>query len=205
MGYKLLNSNVVPPGNWIYRIPETGIEIIAGSWTQLQTFVEQHYQSNAIPIPKNLVELLTEFSCRRGVDCSYDDVPIPKATSSRSFEIGDVVKFTMSLAHGLTIGGGKVSVDEATRRAAICAGCIYNRKPNGCSACNSRVIKETVKALSSHGSTIYDDKLQSCEFCGCFVRSMVWFPIETLRKFTDSAQNKNLPDHCWKKSPCTDQ
>ena len=205
MGYKLLNTHVVPPGNWIYRVPETGVEIIAGSWQQLQTFVEEHYKANAIPVPKNIIDLLVEFSCRRGADCSFDDVEIPKVQGTRSFQIGDVVKFSMSLAHGLTIGGGKVDPAEANRRAAICASCIYNRQPHGCSSCNSRIIKETVKVLASHGSTQYDNQLQSCEFCGCFVRSMVWFPIETLRKFSDPAENKNLPAHCWKKTPCTDQ
>jgi len=205
MGYKLLNTHVVPPGNWLYRVPETGIEIIASSWPQLVTFVQDHYKSNAIKIPDNLEEVLVEFSCKRGVECSYNDVEIPQVKGTRSFQIGDVVRFSMSLAHGLTIGGGKVAPHEATKRAAICASCIYNRQPHGCSSCNNRVIKETVKVLSAHGFTPYDDALKSCEFCGCFIRSMVWFPIETLHKFTDSAENKNLPAHCWKKRPCTDQ
>ena len=83
MGYKLLNTHVVPPGNWVYRVPETGIEIIASSWQQLITFVEEHYKANAIKIPPNLTDLLVEFSCRRGVECSYNDVEIPDRKSTR--------------------------------------------------------------------------------------------------------------------------
>ena len=178
---------------------------MGGSWPQLHEFVRNHYTANAIPIPPNLDTLITEYACRNGADCMYNEVEIRRPEGRKSLQIGDVIRFSMSLLHGLTVGGGKVDQAEANRRASICSTCMYNRKPLGCTGCNARVLKEAVKTFSQHGSTPLDESLQSCEFCGCFIRSMVWFPIETLHKFTDATENKNLPAHCWKKRPCTDQ
>ena len=203
-GYKILNEHNVIPGGWNYRVPETGIEIPAGSLPQLREFVRNHYAANAVKVPDNLDILITEYQCRNGADCSYDEVEIPKPAGLKSLQIGDVIRFSMSLIHGLTVGGGKVDQAEAIRRASICAGCQFNRKPLGCTGCNARVLKEAVRTLSQHGTTPLDDQLQSCEFCGCFIRSMVWFPIETLHRFTDATENENLPAHCWKKRPCTE-
>jgi hypothetical protein len=202
-GYKILNEHMVIPGGWHYRVPETGIEIAGGSWPQLHEFIKNHYNANAIQIPGNLDDLIVEYACRNGADCTYDEVELSKPAGRKSLEIGDVIRFSMSLLHGLTIGGGKVGQEEANRRANICAGCRFNRKPLGCTGCNARVLKDAVKTFSQHGSTPVDEQLQSCEFCGCFIRSLVWFPIETLYKFADSTENENLPDHCWKKRPCT--
>lgn len=205
IGYKLLNDHLGLPGGWIYRVPETGIEVFAGSWPQLHEFVRRHYIANAIQIPSNLDDLMLEYICKNGADCAYNEVELPKPAGRKSLQIGDVIRFSMSLVHGLTVGGGKVGQEEANRRASICSGCRFNRKPLGCTGCNARVLKEAVKTFSQHGSTPYDEQVQSCEFCGCFIRSMVWFPIETLHKFTDATENENLPAHCWKKRPCTDQ
>ena len=166
-GYKILNEHNVIPGGWNYRVPETGIEIPAGSLPQLREFVRNHYAANAVKVPANLDILITEYQCRNGADCSYDEVEIPRPKGLKSLQIGDVIRFSMSLIHG-------------------------------------RVLKEAVRTLSQHGTTPLDDQLQSCEFCGCFIRSMVWFPIETLHKFTDATENANLPAHCWKKRPCTE-
>ena len=41
-GYKILNEHNVIPGGWNYRVPETGIEIPAGSLPQLREFVRNH-------------------------------------------------------------------------------------------------------------------------------------------------------------------
>ena len=203
-GYKVLNEHMVIPGGWSYRVPETGIEIAGGSWPQLHEFIRNHYTANAIKIPANFDTLITEYACLNGADCSYDEVNIPKPAGLKSLQLGDVIRFSMSLLHGLTVGGGKVGQAEANRRANICSTCPFNRKPLGCTGCNARVLKDAVKTFSQHGSTPVDESLQSCEFCGCFIRSMVWFPIETLHKFSDATENENLPAHCWKKRSCTE-
>ena len=124
-GYKVLNEHMVIPGGWHYRIPETGIEVPGGSWAQLNEFVRNHYTANAIQIPSNIDDLITEYACRNGADCSYDEVKIHKPEGRKSLQIGDVIRFSMSLLHGLTVGGGKVDQAEANRRASICSTCSF--------------------------------------------------------------------------------
>ncbi len=102
-GYKVLNEHMVIPGGWHYRVPETGIEIMGGSWPQLHEFVRNHYTANAISIPSNLDTLITEYACRNGADCAYNEVELPKPAGRKSLQIGDVIRFSMSLIHGLTV------------------------------------------------------------------------------------------------------
>ena len=87
-GYKVLNEHMVIPGGWHYRVPETGIEIMGGSWPQLHEFVRNHYTANAIPIPSNLDTLITEYACRNGADCMYNEVELPKPAGRKSLQIG---------------------------------------------------------------------------------------------------------------------
>jgi hypothetical protein len=200
IGYKLVNDHKTPTGGWRYRVPETGFLVKGGSFTQLNIFTRNHYISNSRPVPENLNELLVEFMCKNGADCEFDDVPVNALRRGKSLEISDVIRFTGSLMH-MYATGGKVDQAEADRRAAICVGCPHNVPTSGCLGCNSGSLKRIVQTLSQHGETPHDQRLQSCEFCGCLTRSLVWFPIETLSKFTNAEENKALPQHCWKKTP----
>ena len=119
-GYKVLNEHMVIPGGWSYRVPETGIEIAGGSWPQLHEFIRNHYTANAIKIPANLDTLITEYACLNGADCSYDEVNIPKPAGLKSLQLGDVIRFSMSLLHGLTVGGGKQCVEPDDKPKEEC-------------------------------------------------------------------------------------
>ena len=107
-GYKVLNEHMVIPGGWSYRVPETGIEIAGGSWPQLHEFIRNHYTANAIKIPANLDTLITEYACRNGADCSYDEVNIPKPAGLKSLQLGDVIRFSMSLCTGLPLAAARL-------------------------------------------------------------------------------------------------
>jgi hypothetical protein len=199
MSYKLVNDHKTPAGGWRYRVPETGFLVKCGSFLQLHLFTRDHYIANSRPVPANIEELLIEFMCKNGAECEFENVPVNAMRKGRSLEISDVIRFTGSLIH-MYATGGKVDQAEAERRAAICAGCPHNVPTSGCLGCNSAALKRTVQALAQHGQTSVDSQLQSCEFCGCLTRSLVWFPIETLSRFTNAAENNELPAHCWKKT-----
>ena len=199
-GYKLVNDHKTPAGGWRYRVPETGFLVKGGSFNQLNIFTRNHYIANSKPVPDNLNELLIDFMCKNGAECEFDDVPVNSIRRGKSLEISDVIRFTGSLLH-MYATGGKVDQAEADRRAAICVGCPHNVPTSGCLGCNSGSLKRIVQTLSQHGQTVHDSNLQSCEFCGCLTRSLVWFPIETLSKFTNAQENNALPQHCWKKTP----
>ena len=198
-GYRLKSMTTGQPGGWRYQIPETGYTAVSNSYTGLKAKIIKHFVANDLTVPSDIEieRRVNDYLCMNGCDCTYEDVPIVRS-SRRSMQISDVAKFTATLVHSL-VSGQKVSQEEADRRAGICSMCTSNVKPEGCTGCNSRLLKETVKLVSRHGNTGFDDKLNSCEHCGCFIRSMIWFPIETMHKFTDDSENEQLPAHCWKK------
>ena len=196
MSYKLYDDHIGPPGGWKYRVPETGVLIQGGSFIQLNEFVAKHYTDNAMAVPANLHDMVLEYACKNGANCDFDGVQVSKTSGKKSLNIGDVIRFSRTYVDAL-LRGDKVSQEEANRRAAICAECPSNKPLEGCSSCNSRGLRDFVRFMSQHGSTAMDDRLNSCEYCGCFIRSMVWFPLESLKRFDND--NSQLPANCWKK------
>jgi len=194
MSYRLYNDHLGMAGGWRYRIPETGILVKAGSYWLLPDAARAHYAANALPVPSNLNDLILEFVCKNGATCEWDGIELPKGAVKKSLNVSDVIRFTKTRVDAL-LKGAKVSQEEADQRAAICAACPSNKPLEGCTSCNSRHLKDFVRFLSQAGTTALDEKLQSCEYCGCFIRSMVWTPLESLKRYDDVSQ---LPSNCWK-------
>lgn len=198
---KLLEQDTVPPGGWRYRVPETGFVIQAWSWAALVPKVVAHYQANATKPPPDLEDLVVKYACDTYAKCDEGGIPNRIARNVlKGLHVNEVIRFTQTLFDAVK-RGERISQDEANRRASICAGCEFNQKPEGCTGCNSSAIKGLVSTLSQAGRTPHDAQLQSCRFCGCFIQSLIWYPLETLQKFTDQAENAELPNHCWKKRP----
>lgn len=196
---KLLEQDTVPPGGWRYRVPETGFVIQAWSWAALVPKVVAHYQANATKPPPDLEDLVVKYACHTYAKCDEDGIPNRIARDVlKSLHVGDVIRFTQTVFDALK-RGEKISQDEANRRASICAGCQFNQQPDGCTGCNSSAVKAVVATISQAGRTPHDAQLKSCRFCGCFIQSLIWYPLATLQKFTDDTENQELPNHCWKK------
>lgn len=196
---KLLEEHIVPPGGWRYRVPETGFVVQAWSWAALVPKILAHYQANALKAPAELEELVVAYACGTYAKCEEGGVENHVARGTfKNLHLNEVVRFTRTYWDALK-RGEKVSQDEANRRASICATCPYNQQPDGCTGCNSRVLKEIVGLISQAGRTPHDGQLKSCRFCGCFIQSLIWYPLDTLQKFTDATENEALPSHCWKK------
>lgn len=196
---KLLEQDTVPPGGWRYRVPETGFVINSWSWNALVPKIEAHYKANALKAPANLEQLVIDYACDTYAKCEEGGVPNRVARNVfKALHVNEVIRFTQTYWDALK-RGEKVTQDEANRRASICASCPFNQQPDGCTGCNSRTIKAIVSTISQAGRTPHDGQLQSCRFCGCFIQSLIWYPLDTLQKFTDAAENEELPDHCWKK------
>lgn len=197
MSYRLFNDHLGIPGGWRYRIPETGILIKTSSYWLLSSEARKHYAANAIPVPAILDDLILEYVCKNGASCEYDGVQLTKGTPKKSLNISDVIRFTQTRLDAL-LKGSKVSQEEANRRAEICAACPSNKPLEGCTGCNSRSLREFVRLLAQAGRTPLDEQLKSCEYCGCFIQSMVWTPLESLKRYDDVSQ---LPSNCWKTTP----
>ncbi|MEI8280769.1 MAG: hypothetical protein WCG75_00045 [Armatimonadota bacterium] len=198
--WKLLNAHFGPRGGWTYRIPENGIIVNGGTFEALVTEAANHYRANNLCVPADLENIILAYACQTYAECSYDNVPNAVARGViKSWQLTDVIRFSKTMFDAM-ISGEKVDQTEADRRARICSTCPFNVQPDGCLGCNSRLLKESITALTRAGKTQYDSQLMSCKFCGCFINAMVWFPLSTLQKFTDPKENSDLPDYCWKKA-----
>jgi len=197
--YKLIDGHNVPKGGWRFRVPETGTIVKGGSFDQLLINCRTHYTSNVLAIPADLEDQVLYFACNTYAPCENDGVA-NNVSRGKTPSLGftEVIRFSKTLYSAL-ISGSKVSQDEANRRASICAGCQFNVEPSGCSACNTKILREAVSFVSGAGTTPFDPALQSCAHCGCFNAAQIWFPIETLHKYTDDNENAALPTWCWKK------
>ena len=82
-----------------------------------------------------------------------------------------------------------VSVEEASRRAAICRECPQRRKVAGCPRC-----KAALKAMVRIPEDV--NAPEGCHACGCYLPAKVFIPIEQLR---DEEALKAFPfdEKCW--------
>src|SRR6188768_968001 len=59
----LPNTHTSPPGEFQYRVPQTGQFFRASNWPQLQEQLIAHYRATGYPAPANLYEAVEDFIC----------------------------------------------------------------------------------------------------------------------------------------------
>jgi hypothetical protein len=111
------------------------------------------------------------------------------------------------LVGGLTLeqlkeGAGQVSsamlgkikladADEARRRAKLCEVCDQNVRVSSCKLCEGMV--KFIAGVNSGDSEIENlDRLDTCKRCGCFIKALVWWEKDKLKKVD------GLPALCWR-------
>lgn len=193
---KLKDKSLTPPGGWRYVQRESGKVITATSFLNLVAEVQQHRMANGYPIQMDMEQEVDEGVCRE----------IPEACVERKHEaipsrlnIRNVLNFTMTLGESILKGNPKVDEEEANRRAKICATCPANINADGCGACNLDTINSLITKLTGAMPTRYDDKLESCRYCGCLNKAQVWFPLDILKRHLNPEIAEALPTACWKK------
>jgi len=197
---KLKNRDLGLAGGFKYTQKESGVLFKCSSWDQLIVQLKKHRVANGYDIPLNWEDEVEDQLCKNCPDpknwCVENNNPQP---THRKLGVGDVVMFTRVLVDKLLRGGKNVDADEATRRASICASCKDNVTISGCRGCNSGRIEQVVRRVTDSGTTKYDDKLETCKFCGCFNKAQIWFPLDLLKKNMSEEIKESLPSHCWKK------
>jgi hypothetical protein len=110
-------------------------------------------------------------------------------------------RFLSSMAAWKQSGGEIVSVEEATRRSAICAECPRNTGGT-CAGCFAR---RAVMYLMGHGKmeaaipykeNPHIDKLKSCQLCGCDLKMKTFLPLGVLNN-----EGIEYPKWCWQNGP----
>ena len=190
-----INKSIVPPGDFLYVEPASGIRFQTRSWSSMVLAVREHRIANGYPLPPGWeVELESEVCKNYGPEtCQYvDDAP---NLEPRSIHISDVKNFLRVVGTWMQSGKGYVEQEEAERRSGICAACPKNQEIEGCTACSNLV--GTITSVLGDRVTKYDGVLKGCAVCSCSNRAQVHIPLEVLQKGV--TENMNFPSHCWKK------
>lgn len=101
------------------------------------------------------------------------------------------------------LGDGLKPVDAKTAesRAAICAKCEFNRKPNLVQKAYGAVADGLHLLMNARAelklSTPHDDKLETCSACDCRLALKVFTPAEHIKKNTSDAIAADLDPSCW--------
>lgn len=196
---KLNSYALVPPGLFRYKDPITGHEMSRHVWQYLLDDVENHRKANNLP-PVDSADIEEQMCQRMGESSKTVCSDSRQTVDGVSLGIGDIMRGTMVLASFKLAGSQLVSQEEATRRAAICATCLYNvdyRKPCG-GVCQELV--DLVGTIIGGAGTEFDDKLSACACCGCSIKAHVWLRPEELKNGVNAEILAKMPSEtCWKR------
>lgn len=182
-----------------FTIPHTGVTMSDSSMLGLYSKIRMHLDANGFDGAVITLDEIHEYNAKEFAkvdpDCCFETNPEP-----RHHTLDDVWRFTKTIFSNISSGSDRVDQDEANRRAAICAACPANVTPGNCLSCaNSGKAAAIVGVFVGERKTPYDATLQACQFCGCFNKVQVWFPLTDLQYGMSQEIRDQLPSGCWKK------
>lgn len=209
MSATINNWNTTPPGMWRFKVAQTGHWLRDFyAYNDLEDAARAYYKANALPFPSDFRQQLVDQMC--------DTLPpgwcknggrLADVGAAFSHEFQRVLQGTATLVNWFLAGREKVPSVEAERRAIICATCIFNRAPQGCTACNVGAVTKLVQQVVGGVPTSQDAKLLACQICGCDLKAKVWLPLAVLQRHIPAKQQEQFPPAyrgfagCWLREP----
>ena len=196
-----LTAKSQPPygGMWDLNRPDVGVVGKGYIFDVLLDNCRAWRIANGIPVGIGFPREVEKACCESKPDHCQ---PCNSANQPRKLKFSDIMTGTSSMLSFMAAGSPLVPALEAERRAGICAKCPYNVEfSTPCSGiCSS--LKKMVQAIVGGARTSHDDNLRSCWFCGCFLQSSVWVPLDLQLKPLNAEQINNLQNvpNCWKKA-----
>lgn len=200
---KVVNKTDVPRGGWVYKVEATGVTVSAGSINKLKQHVIAHMNANRIDIPRGIDDEIEATACQNigagmGHWCAEQKPETTPPGRSR-WRAAEVLRFLRTVMEwGVEEGFRFVPMEEAERRAAICATCPMNTTVSGCMGCSG--VGSLVKRIRGSVKTSMDANLHTCEVCGCFLQVKVLVPAGVI-------DNSGLeyPSWCWQHTPTSEE
>jgi hypothetical protein len=211
---KLKDPSLVPPKGW-NALQENGTVVRGLSFRNLMVSVEAYRKANGLEVPANLRRMVEDQVCGameaqgNGAQCDNcewlheDDMKNPAHLRQWTTGPADLLNFAKAAAVvvGEMAKGNPVCVPqaEAERRAAICSQCPYNIRIGNCWGCGE--LGKIFRSIQGGLSTSQDSKLESCERCGCALRTKVWINDDALSKVEreQGVRASRFPSWCWRK------
>jgi len=197
MRKRFSNKSMTPPGGFRYTQTESQTEFRTITFKDILDKVRLHRLANGYMMGPGWEDKLESDMCENYEVGVWRFVDEPAATAGpRSVKVSDVLNFLKFAANWLSSGAQLVEPEIAEKRAEICRGCPLNQPIEGCSPCVQ--MAERVSRLVGARATKHDARLHGCSICGCQIRAMVWFPLESLQKSMTDSMFDAAPSWCWK-------
>ena len=202
MKAKLKNRQIIPNGGG-FRIKDrqTGLNAFGLNFNYLVTKFAEQRRINGIPMGLEFEDEVEDWCCQEyPQECEDVDPDSPKR---RTLTLSDVIHGTQVMVAFKMSGSKLVDRAEAERRGAICKTCPFNQsfaKP--CSGVCAE-LAAVVTSITGHQGTHYDQFLNACSICGCFLQAAIWLPLETQCVAVTDQMKKQFANvsGCWKQ--CT--
>jgi hypothetical protein len=213
MTRRIKSRSLVPRRGW-RALQEDG-EIVKGpSFKGLLTAVSQYRMANGLPVPANIRRLVEEQICLameqdgEGEECgrcaylSEEDSKNPPALRDWKHGPGSLLNFGRAAAvvvGEMAVGEPVcVSKEEAERRAAVCSQCPHNVNIVNCWGCGE--LGKVFRAIQGGLETSLDARLESCDRCGCALKTKVWITDDALTKVEreQGITGAEFPGWCWR-------
>lgn len=195
---KVINQVDVPRGGWRYLVVGTNTMIQAGSINELKQRVRQHMLANRLDIPPDIDAEIENGACHN-LESHRDHWcqerggnPLAAIPRERPrWRAVEILRFLKTVWEwGAKEGFKFVPMEEAERRAAICADCPMNTSVSGCLGCTG--VAAMIRRIQGNQKTSKDTYLDACNVCGCELKVKVLVPMGVI-------DNSGLeyPAHCW--------
>lgn len=197
---RLKNPSIQPPqrsseGGFVYVHQETKHKSVATDCWSWMDRIKAHRRSNGLSeitdeqAQDQLCQTLPPGWCDR--DKTDPEWINPNIT------ISDVVGASRIYREWKKQGKLYVNQEEATRRAAICAGCYLNVHVGGCGGLCQELISlaAETKDLPPTG---YEPKLENCAVCHCTNAVQNRFDLTLLELEDSTSRQSQYPGFCWK-------
>lgn len=200
------NTNRIPPGNgFTWTDPDTGAVITAMRYHNWLGLIRDHRAGNGLP-PVTPEEAEHQNCANLAPEIRREFCKDLENNSVQTIDLGlkDIVRGTLTVGAFKASGEEIVPLEEATRRADICAnhngfGCRYNvAYRSGCGV-DCEELTNAVRTVVGGAVTPHDGRLKACAICKCSLSAKVHLPIEALRRFESAELQAAYPDWCWMK------
>lgn len=175
---KLKHVQAIPiGGSFTLNLPDKGIVGYGLNFQRLVRSVTEYRHANAIPCGLGLNDEIERAVCEQyPLECHEADPAIPKRQTRMSYR--EMLHGTQVMLQHKLQGSPLVPLEEAERRAAICAVCPYNTEVQLPCGGKCGALKALVAAWIGTRHTQYDSRLKSCGICKCYLEASVHVPLE---------------------------
>lgn len=192
---KIKKRNLVPPGGWKFKDPDSGFWLEGRSIEQLVSNVilsrKKNGYTGSFDIEETEQEVLKQICSIIGEPhCKSDEEIVIYEDKTGIFKL-DKITSIASAALEMAKGESLVDAKELARRQAICNKCFLNRPARGC-AC-ATVYKMINAAIPDNRR---DENLEMCGACGCMINAKIQLPMSAVNAANKGSNNK-YPSYCW--------